>query len=240
MPLDRRTLGASLAALLFAAGFGSARAQPAQRQQEQIIEQMRQRRAMIAIDAARAAAQQAAQAQQPGVDPKSFEGKDSTEGVYVRDSALAQEKFALAQKMERLKEWNKSADLYQEILEKYADRVVASRVDKDQRIYQYISVTKGVQDALSAWPEEGRNVYRARYEAVPINAAIRPVIPLSRRWEKNSSASRWVQRSVMSMASPVRPTPDNCSRSAERRSTSDLPSSREGLSRSAASPAKRA
>src|SRR5688572_7014828 len=29
----------------------------------------------------------------PGVDPRSFEGKDSTEGVYVRDSALAQEKF---------------------------------------------------------------------------------------------------------------------------------------------------
>ena len=99
-----------------------------------------------------------------GLDPNSFYGKDSTEGVYVRDSALALEKFALAQKMERLKEWNKSADLYQEILEKYADRVVPSQVDRDQKIYQYTSVTKGVQDALARWPEEGRAVYRARYE----------------------------------------------------------------------------
>src|SRR5688572_11324457 len=99
-----------------------------------------------------------------GLDPNSFYGKDSTEGVYVRDSALALEKFALAQKMERLKEWNKSADLYQEILEKYADRVVPSQMDRDQKIYQYTSVTKGVQDALARWPEEGRAVYRARYE----------------------------------------------------------------------------
>src|SRR5205814_7835307 len=76
--------------------------------------------------------------QAPGgaLDPNSFYGKDSTEGVYVRDSALALEKFALAQKMERLKEWNKSADLYQEILEKYSDRVVPSQVDSDNKIYQ--------------------------------------------------------------------------------------------------------
>ena len=104
--------------------------------------------------------------QQPGaLDPNSFYGKDSTEGVYVRDSALALEKFALAQKMERLKEWNKSADLYQEILEKYSDRVVPSQIDKDNKIYQYTSVTKGVQEQLARWPQEGRDVYRARYEA---------------------------------------------------------------------------
>lgn len=99
------------------------------------------------------------------LDPNSFLGKDSTEGVYVRDSALAVEKFALAQKMERLKEWNKSADLYQEILEKYADRVVPSQIDRDNKIYQYTSVTKGVQEQLARWPQEGRDVYRARYEA---------------------------------------------------------------------------
>jgi len=103
--------------------------------------------------------------QQPGaaLDPNSFYGKESTEGVYVRDSALALEKFALAQKMERLKEWNKSADLYQEILEKYSDRVVPSQIDKDNKIYQYTSVTNGVQEQLARWPQDGRDVYRARY-----------------------------------------------------------------------------
>ena len=85
-------------------------------------------------------------------------------GVFVRDSALAVEKLALAQKMERLKEWNKSADLYQEILDKYADRVVPSQVDKDNKIYQYTSVVKGVQEQLAKWPQEGRDV-TGRYEA---------------------------------------------------------------------------
>ena len=91
----------------------------------------------------------------PGLDPNSFYGKESTEGVYVRDSALALEKFALAQKMERLKEWNKSADLYQEILEKYADRVVPSQIDKDNKIYQYTSVTKAVQEQLARGRRRG-------------------------------------------------------------------------------------
>src|SRR5688572_3032099 len=64
-------------------------------------------------------------------DPDSFYGKDSNEGVYVRDSAAALEKLALAQRMERLKEWDKAADILQEVMEKYPDRVVQSAVDKD-------------------------------------------------------------------------------------------------------------
>src|SRR5687767_3725568 len=104
---------------------------------------------------------------QPGggaLDPNSFYGKESTEGVCVRDSAVALEKFALAQRMERLKEWNKSADVYQEILEKYPDRVVPSQIDKDNNIYQYTSVATAVQEKLARWPDDGLSAYRARYE----------------------------------------------------------------------------
>ena len=101
----------------------------------------------------------------PVVDnPDSFDGKEPTEGVYVRDSAGAVEKLALAQKMEKLKEWNKSADLYQEILDKYADRVVPSQVNKDNTICQYTSITNSVQERLAHWPQEGLDIYRARYE----------------------------------------------------------------------------
>src|SRR3954454_10592100 len=49
---------------------------------------------------------------------------DPQQGVYVKDSAIAADKFELGKRMERLKEWPKSADVYQEILEKYQDRVV--------------------------------------------------------------------------------------------------------------------
>jgi tetratricopeptide (TPR) repeat protein len=114
-----------------------------------------------------AQAQQAQQAApQPGglIDPNSLAGKESTEGVYVRDSAIALEKFALAQKMERLKEWNKSADLYQEVIDKYPDRVVPSRTNEDDKIVQYTSVTRGVMERLAKWPKDGLDVYRARYE----------------------------------------------------------------------------
>ena len=92
-------------------------------------------------------------------------GKDHDEFVFVRDSAIAQEKFKLAEKMERLKEWGKSAELYQEVLEKYRDRVIPSKPDAQGANTRYKSVTSGVLDNLSKWPQEGLDVYRGRYEA---------------------------------------------------------------------------
>jgi outer membrane protein assembly factor BamB len=86
---------------------------------------------------------------------------DKTNGVYVRDSAIAMEKLALARRMERAREWNKSADVYQEILEKYPDRVV-ERTEEPQ--IQYASVTETVRQSLCKWPLEGLLVYRGRYE----------------------------------------------------------------------------
>jgi len=92
--------------------------------------------------------------------------------VFVRDSAVAGEKLALAQRMERLKEWDKSADVYQEIVEKYADRVVPSTTQPAGGAaaapgtpQRYKSVTMSVQERLGKWPEEGLAMYRARYEA---------------------------------------------------------------------------
>ena len=87
-------------------------------------------------------------------------------GVYVRDSAVAAEKLALALRMEHLKEWNKSADVYQEIIEKYADRVVpADAMVEGGDVTRYTSVTLKVQALIGKWPEEGLAVYRGRYEA---------------------------------------------------------------------------
>jgi outer membrane protein assembly factor BamB len=86
---------------------------------------------------------------------------DNNTSVFVRDSAIALEKLALARRMERLHEWNKSADVYQEILEKYPDRVVRS--DLGNQI-QYTSVTETVRQSICKWPDDGLAVYRARYE----------------------------------------------------------------------------
>ncbi len=98
-------------------------------------------------------------------------GADATDnsGVYVRDSAIALERLALAQRMERLKEWGKSADLYQEILVKYPDRVVAASGQAGPPVAQYTSVTEAVCQALCKWPPEGLDVYRSRFETPAAN-----------------------------------------------------------------------
>src|SRR5689334_10704835 len=91
-------------------------------------------------------------------------GDRARPSVYVRDSAVAAEKLALGERMERLKEWDKAADVYQEIVEKYADRVVPSSSENNATT-RYVSVTLEVQRRLGKWPADALNVYRARYEA---------------------------------------------------------------------------
>src|SRR5688500_10045895 len=100
----------------------------------------------------------------PGPDPN----RDPRLGVYVRDSAVAGEKLAHAERMERLKEWEKSADIYQEIVEKYADRVVPTNTPAPGEgavMQRYKSVTLAVQERLGKWPQDGLEMYRARYES---------------------------------------------------------------------------
>ena len=86
-------------------------------------------------------------------------------GVYVNDSAIALDKLALAQRLEEQKDWSKSAEVYQEITDRYRDRVVPSPVQDDPNVLgQYTSVLSRVNDRLSRWPEEGLAVYRGLYE----------------------------------------------------------------------------
>src|SRR5947207_920787 len=63
-------------------------------------------------DTPRPGQQQAGQALDLSND--SLYGRDTTQGVYVRESTAAVEKLVQAQKMERLKEWAKAADYYEE------------------------------------------------------------------------------------------------------------------------------
>jgi outer membrane protein assembly factor BamB len=92
-------------------------------------------------------------------------GQDDSGTVYVRDSAIAMEKLALARRMERAREWGKSADVYQEILEKYSDRVVPAAEDPQTHIVtHYTSVTQTVRESLCKWPIDGLSVYRGRFE----------------------------------------------------------------------------
>jgi len=100
-----------------------------------------------------------AQAVDPATDEK------EAAGVYVRDSGAARDELTLGQKMERLGEWAKAADIFQEIQEKYPDRVIACEAEKDNVIRLYTSVQAVVQQDLCSWPKAGQDVYRARFGA---------------------------------------------------------------------------
>lgn len=126
--------------------------------------------AAAAVAGAPASAQfRALPAPPPGAAPAAQadpnENRDANEGVFVPDSEMAKERLALAQRMERLKEWNNSADLYQEILTdpKYAAKVVPAEGDPEHRLYR--SVEALVMQRLARWPAEGLEVYKGRYEA---------------------------------------------------------------------------
>ncbi|HVT88167.1 MAG TPA: PQQ-binding-like beta-propeller repeat protein [Tepidisphaeraceae bacterium] len=97
-------------------------------------------------------------------DPQTLAGRDSKEGVFVRDSALAVEKLALAQRMEHLHEWDKAAEIYQEILKGFSDRLVPSQLNSENLIFQYSSVTPLVQERLARWPQDALAAYRSHYE----------------------------------------------------------------------------
>src|SRR5688572_9035270 len=101
-----------------------------------------------------------------GLNPDSFYAKESNQGVSVRDSLEAIKKLEDARRMERLRDWNKAADWYQEVVEKYGDRVVPSGVDKEGRQSQYTGIERPVQEQLAKWPKEGLDSYRNRYGGV--------------------------------------------------------------------------
>ncbi|MFT3784881.1 MAG: hypothetical protein QM770_01785 [Tepidisphaeraceae bacterium] len=83
--------------------------------------------------------------------------------MFVRDSAVAAEKLQLAERMAGSKQWDTAAEVYQEILDKYPDRVLASSVDNQGRVTRYASVSSAVQERLCKWPADGREVYNSRY-----------------------------------------------------------------------------
>lgn len=91
-------------------------------------------------------------------------GPDNSDTVFVRDSPTAWDTFQNGLRMERLKEWSKAADFYQEVLEKYRDRVVPAAHDADNRTIRYASIVGLVQDQLAHWPREGLDAYCARYQ----------------------------------------------------------------------------
>jgi outer membrane protein assembly factor BamB len=97
--------------------------------------------------------------------PNLGQGQGNASAVYVRDSAIAMEKLALARRMERAQQWDKSADVYQEILEKYSDRVVPAGIDPaTNTVTHYTSVTQTVRESLCKWPSDGLAVYNGRYQ----------------------------------------------------------------------------
>lgn len=89
-------------------------------------------------------------------------GQSAAEGVYVRDSSRAVDRFALADRLASLGEWGKAAEVYREVAEELGSELVSARGEQGM-VYQYRPVADAVRDRLTAWPVEGREAYRDLY-----------------------------------------------------------------------------
>lgn len=105
-----------------------------------------------------------AQADAVALDTEGFLAKESTQGVYVRDSAVALEKFPLIDRLERMNEWGKAAELFQEVLEEFPDRVIQTGTDNEGIIVRYTGIANAVTQRIARWPAAGLEAYRARFE----------------------------------------------------------------------------
>ncbi len=98
----------------------------------------------------------------PGADatrPSGAQGLEPVHAIVVHESAIAREIFSNAEKRDGLKDWSGAADLYQELLENFADRLVPVSVDKEGIIVQCTSVAHAVRERLCHWPREGLDAY---------------------------------------------------------------------------------
>ena len=83
--------------------------------------------------------------------------------VFVPDSSVASERFALAEKLEKAAEWTKSAEIYQQLLDEYRDRVVPAGGSPEEAGL-YVSVADRVTRQLASWPADGLAAYNGRFQ----------------------------------------------------------------------------
>ncbi len=96
-------------------------------------------------------------------DGPALDGAPLADGVFVGDSTAALDRFALAERLAGLEEWDKAADVYQELVSASKPRLVAARATDDGAVYQFEPVAEQARRRLAAWPPAGRAAYRARY-----------------------------------------------------------------------------
>src|SRR4051794_41092107 len=96
---------------------------------------------------------QVARPQRGGLNPDSFYGKETFQGVSVRDSLEAVKKIEDARRMERLEDWNKAADWYQEGVEKDDQYVIPSGLDAGNRQIQFKGIEGAGDEQLAKWAQ---------------------------------------------------------------------------------------
>lgn len=89
----------------------------------------------------------------------------SAETVYVPDSGRAVEQLRLADRLVGQKEWGKAAEVYQEVVDQFGDRVLPVPPAEGAQTTRYVTVTRRVEAQIAAFPPEGLAAYRSRYEA---------------------------------------------------------------------------
>lgn len=84
-------------------------------------------------------------------------------GIYIHSALRASEQLNLAQRMQRLNEWQKAADILMSLLEQSADSVIPSHLTEDGSIDQYIGLPTIIEQQLTTWPADALQTFNLIY-----------------------------------------------------------------------------
>ncbi len=86
------------------------------------------------------------------------------EAVFVRDAASISSRIAQARQLAAAGDWARASDEFQELLEKYADRLVLRPDAEANGMRRYERLTAVLGREMSAWPLAGVQAYTERFE----------------------------------------------------------------------------
>jgi outer membrane protein assembly factor BamB len=85
-------------------------------------------------------------------------------GLSLPDSPAAADLIKRAVFEESQAHWENAADLYQQALAQFPNRVIEIKSSSDSGLSRYVGTSQIVQSRLEKWPQEARDIYKGLYE----------------------------------------------------------------------------
>ena len=85
-------------------------------------------------------------------------------GMSLPDSPAAADLIKRAIFEESQMHWENAADLYQQALSQFPNRVIETKTASDSGMSCYLGTSQIIQSQMAKWPQEARGIYKGLYE----------------------------------------------------------------------------